>query len=231
MSSRVETLKKEITKHNKAYWSDDKPEISDTEYDRLVRELTDIAPDDDFLKQLGEETVEDDVMESSFEKIQHPEVMLSLDKAYTRDEYEHWRSGKRDIIAMAKMDGLAIRLVYVKDGDSYVLKQAVTRGKKKYGFDVTENVKMIKDIPQWVTVPNYVKVGKTFEVRGEIYMKKSVFKKLVSQGQKLSNCRNAASGAMKQKDLKIVRDRNLNFFAYNANGIYEDDLTAIFCCA
>ena len=170
-------------------------------------------------------------------KIVHDAVMGSLEKITFDDEFdnvdslEKWcrKFGKnKGITVTPKIDGLAVRLVY----NNGVLVMAATRGNGMIGQDVTDNIKHIESIPNTIKYKNYV------EIRGEIYMKKSVFHmirdKMIANGEDApANPRNMASGSLNQKDPYGTAERPLHFFAYDVRGIknwadYEIDAVESF---
>lgn len=187
--------------HSEKYFSDAEPEITDAEFDALVGELKSLDPNHEVLSEVGAEP-------SYGKKVFHPTLMGSLDKINTRVALDNWINvvgTNEKFTIMPKVDGLAVRLVY-ENGE---LALAATRGNGEVGQDVTDNVRMIDSIP---TLLN----GFTGELRGEIYMKKSVFKSFAKQGgRKFANPRNAASGSLCQKDPKKTGERQLNFLCYD----------------
>lgn len=217
--SRMEFLQAELSRHAELYYQFEKPEISDTEYDLMFRELLDLesahpewVATDSITQRVGAAPVE------GFEQWRHGVPMLSLDNAFGAEELADFDTrlkrflGREDSIEYLvelKYDGLSLSLNY-EDG---VLIRAVTRGDGTTGEVVTTNALTIRDIPL------RLKAEFTGEVRGEIIMFKSVFSSLNEEriGRGLSpfaNPRNAASGGMRQLDSRLVAERRLNFFAY-----------------
>jgi len=194
-------LEREIRRHNKLYFELAKPVISDYEFDRMVERLKKLKADSQVLKEIGS-----DLGEGRGKKIFHSSPMLSLDKCYNLDDLMDWAAKlEGDVVASPKIDGLAIAIQYDADGE---LHQAETRGDGVKGEDITANVRMIPDIP--AQVPEG-----PLEVRGEVYMRKSVFAKYHDT---FANTRNLAAGAVKQKDPKKTGEYQLNFFAYELIG-------------
>jgi DNA ligase (NAD+) len=193
---RIQELVEQITYHTEKY-SQGIPEISDAEFDVLIEELKNLDPENDALKLLGKNL-------GYGKKVKHPQMMGSLNKAKTWEELLEWAKacGHRggSFVLMPKIDGCAIRLEY-KEGE---LVLAATRGDGSEGQDVTDNAKMINGIP-WI-ISNF-----TGEIRGEVYMRKSVWEKMGSG----SNPRNCAVGSLLQKDPKITGERNLDFLVYD----------------
>ena len=202
----VSELEKEIRRHNRLYFELAAPEISDTEFDRMVERLKELKPDSPVLHEIGS-----DLGQGRSKKVSHSSPMLSLDKCYNLDDLMDWASKvKGDLVATPKIDGLAIAVHYGAQGQ---LSQAETRGDGTKGDDITANVRQIRDIPQ--------DIGQgPIEVRGEVYMKKSVF---AGYHETFANPRNLAAGALKQKDPKKTADYRLSFFAYELIGLSLSD--------
>ena len=217
-------LAKAIAHHNRRYHAEDAPEISDADYDALVRrnaELEEAFPhlvrDDSPSKLVGH-----DVAASPLSKVAHEVRMMSLDNAFTDEEVEEFVARVRRFLnlpdstevamtAEDKIDGLSCSLRY----ESGKLVRAATRGDGQVGEDVTANVAMIADIPQQLIGA----VPAVFEVRGEVYMAKSDFVALNSAqedagGKLFANPRNAAAGSLRQKDARVTASRPLRFLAH-----------------
>jgi DNA ligase (NAD+) len=226
LASRAEELRRLIEHHNYRYHVLDSPEISDSEYDKLFRELRDIeqehpelATADSPTQTVGGPPVE------GFAPYRHAASMLSLDNAFGHEELrsfdERVRKGleaESDIeyFAELKFDGASISLTY-QDG---ILQVGATRGDGVTGEDVTHNAKTVRGIPLRLRelLPGRI------EVRGEVVMLKSVFEEinLVKQekGEQLfANPRNAAAGGLRQLDSRLTAARKLNFFAYGLGAV------------
>ena len=235
---RVERLRKIIRYHDYLYYVLDSPEISDAEYDQLLRELKNleeqypelITPDSP-TQRVGirpDEVPEGipphlaELAQKTFEEVRHSTPMLSLDNAMDETELRDWvkrvykdlGTEKVEFVCEPKLDGLAVELVY----EEGFLRVAATRGDGLVGENVTENVRTVKAIPKVLEgAPEYL------EVRGEVYMTKEAFKRLNEKqraaGEKeFANPRNAAAGSLRQLDPKVTAGRELDFFAY-AHGI------------
>ena len=238
--ARAQQLRKEINRHNQRYYQLDAPQISDFDYDMLMRELQDIeaaCPElitvDSPTQRVGSEPL------STFQQVKHRVPMLSLDNAFGLEEFRSFDSRVRknlqddsdvEYIIEPKLDGLAISLLY-KQGR---LVQAATRGDGKTGEDVTENVKTIGAIPLLLSGNDY---PPELEVRGEVFMPLSGFELLNKQATKngtklFANPRNAAAGSLRQLDSKITSQRPLAFYVYGVgycDGMtMPDTLTALF---
>jgi len=197
----VEELEKLVRYHNRLYFVEKRPEISDQEFDILVETLRKKAPNSKVLNEIGSDLTEEGI------KIRHQVPMLSLDKAYDEETMANWASKiEGEIIVSPKIDGNAISIRYDSSGNLYV---AATRGNGIEGEVVTENIKMVDAIPKKVSTPNV-------EVRGEIYMPLSVFNKYFAG--EFANPRNLAAGAIKQKDPTKTKGYRLSFMGYDLLG-------------
>lgn len=229
MPDSVKELVEKIRYHNKKYWIDHKPEITDPEYDKLIESLRVIEPFNPVL----DEIVEDDAPAA---KVKHEVPMLSLEKVFTADDIFKFGNSngafggnKQDmgIVASYKIDGSSCSLLY-EDGK---LVRAATRGNGKEGDDVTANAKVIFGIPH--TIESQVGKKRRFEVRGEIYMSNASFRENVDRIKALivagkatdadlpANPRNYCAGSMKHHDANITRERKLSFMAY---GLIMDEM-------
>jgi DNA ligase (NAD+) len=207
----VAELEKEVRHHNELYFKYAKPVISDYEFDRMVERLKKLKPDSPVLHEIGS-----DIEEARGKKVQHSSPMLSLDKCYKMEDLMDW-AGKleEDIVVSPKIDGLAIAIHYNDAGSLYL---AETRGDGVKGDDITANVRQIGDIPKKIS-------GHSLEVRGEVYMKLSVFKRYHTE---FANPRNLAAGALKQKNPEKTKEYNLNFFAYEILGKdFKDEMERV----
>jgi len=222
-ANRLMRLAKEIAKHNRLYHTQDAPEISDADYDALVRENNALeAQFPHLIRADSPNKLVGAAPAGHLTKITHAKPMLSLDNAFADEDVVDFVGRVRRFLNLAddaevvltaepKIDGLSCSLRY--EGGTLVM--AATRGDGQVGEDVTANVRTIADIPQQITgnVPN------VFEVRGEVYMSKSDFDAInaraEAEGTKLfANPRNAAAGSLRQKDAKITAARPLRFLAH-----------------
>ncbi len=217
-------LARKIAKHNRLYHAEDAPEISDADYDALVRrnaELEAAFPQliraDSPSRLVGHE-----VAASPLSKVAHEVRMMSLDNAFSDEEVEDFVARVRRFLALPadaevamtaedKIDGLSCSLRYEQGR----LVRAATRGDGQVGEDVTPNVATIPDIPQQLAG----EVPEVFEIRGEVYMAKSDFLALNAaqeeKGDKVfANPRNAAAGSLRQKDASVTASRPLRFLAH-----------------
>ena len=234
-SARHAELVALIEYHNERYHVDDAPEISDAEYDELVRELRAIEADDPRLATPDSPTQRVGAgMAETFSPVQHRVPMTSLDNAMDRDELLAW--GERVIKGLEdgaevryacelKIDGLAMSLRY----ENGVLVQAATRGDGKVGEDVTANVATIAVVPKSLVATEEHAVPPVLEVRGEVYLPVEAFERLkaakelenaerIAAGRKPEpvpvNPRNAGAGSLRQKDASVTAERGLAFWAY-----------------
>jgi DNA ligase (NAD+) len=198
--ARADELEQLIAHHNQAYWDRAAPEISDVEYDLLVRELASLRPESKVLSGMGPT--------ARFGKpVRHREPMLSLDKCYSPEGLADWLSDfEGDVTVTPKLDGIACSLRY----ENGKLRLAATRGDGLEGDDITQNAHGIADIPK--AIPQ----TESLEVRGEVFMKLSVFQRFKEEG--MANPRNLAAGAIKQKDKEKSAAYNLSFAAYDLIG-------------
>lgn len=223
--TRIEELRKEIEKHNYLYYVLDNPEISDSEYDKLFRELLELEEKyPEFKSPLSPtQKIGGKVLEG-FGKVKHSLPMLSLENVFSKDEFQAWLKrvddylGERypgDFCIEPKLDGVAVEIVY-EDG---ALKEASTRGDGVTGEDITENIKTIKQVPLQLRASETTVIPKLIEIRGEVFITKENFKKLNSERAKeneelFANPRNAAAGSLRQLDTRITAKRPLEFKAH-----------------
>jgi len=216
---RIEELSKQLHEHNHRYYVLNAPLISDQQFDFLLRELEQLENQFPQFKNPFSPTqrVGGDITDK-FEKVQHKSAMLSLSNSYNKEEIQEWASraialaGKEiEFVMELKYDGVAIALWY----ENGRLIRALTRGDGQVGEDVVQNAKTIKAIPISLSgqFPN------EFEIRGEIFMPKSVFLKLneerVEAGEeRYANPRNTCAGTLKQQDSAAVAKRNLDCYLY-----------------
>ncbi len=218
---KIETLQK----HNQAYYDDSAPIISDSDYDRLKKEIIDFEKKYDFLKDSKSPSLIVGFRPSkNFRKLKHRVPMLSLNNAFDRDDLFNFEkkiinylnknnSFKIEYSAEPKIDGISASLIY-KNGK---FETGLSRGDGKEGEDITENLKTIKDIPINILEDNF---PKEIDIRGEVFIKNSDFKKI---SNKFANPRNAASGSLRQKNPNETKKIPLKFIAY-AFG-YENNLS------
>ncbi len=228
VENEVERLRDEIRYHEHRYYVLNDPEISDFEFDKLMRRLQDLEREhpelvtaDSPTQRVGGAPAEE------FPKVRHSVPMISLDNTYSVDELRDFDrrvrelSGRSrvDYVGELKLDGLSMTLTY----EQGVLKQGVTRGDGVTGEEVTANVKTIRAVPLRVDRKRTALLGPEafdrFEVRGEVIMPRGAFEKLNAQREaagepKFANPRNSAAGTMRLLDSKIVAERQLDMYLY-----------------
>ncbi len=213
---RIEELKEILNQASIDYYVNDNPKMEDYEYDRLMAELIDLEEKNPDLKTPDSPTnrIGGEVL-SKFEKVVHPNKMMSLADAFSYDELKDFDKRVKAVAPNAtylcelKIDGLSVSLRY----ENGVLRLGATRGNGSVGENITHNVKTIKSIPLKLSKPL------TLEVRGEIFMPRDSFIKLnlereENEEELFANCRNAAAGSVRQLDSKVAASRNLDAFLY-----------------
>ncbi|PIU42167.1 MAG: DNA ligase (NAD(+)) LigA [Candidatus Omnitrophica bacterium CG07_land_8_20_14_0_80_42_15] len=219
---QLEKLKKEIRRHDRLYYVENRPEIDDSEYDKLMRQLKDlegqfpdlITPDSPTQRVGGEPT-------KVFPQVKHLVPMLSMDNTYSPEELKEFDQrvrknlpGERiEYVVELKFDGVSVSLLYK---NSRFMKGA-TRGDGAIGDDVSNNLKTIRSIP--LVLEDEEATPRLFEVRGEVYMRREELLKLNEEKERIgeplfANPRNAAAGSLKLLDPKIVAERGLDIFIY-----------------
>lgn len=229
IEKKIEELRKTLRYHSDRYYNDDAPEIEDYEYDMMMRELKKLeekypeydAPDSPTKKVGG-------VADNSFESVTHSVRMESLQDAFSKDELREFSNRVEDTVSDVnyvvepKIDGLSVSLEY-RDG---VFLRGSTRGNGDVGEDVSGNLRVIHNIP--------LKLNKSIpyiEVRGEVYMPKKSFERVVDRqiinGEKpFKNPRNAAAGSLRQKDSSVTASRGLDIFVFNIQQIEGVELSS-----
>ncbi len=227
VQTRVTDLRKQINRHDRLYYAKASPEISDAEYDALMRELRSIEQahpelisEDSPTQRVGGEPAE------GFDEVTHRLPMMSLGNAFDEDELVAWHSRVADQLEAAefemvcelKFDGLAVSLTY----ENGVLTRGATRGNGLVGEDVTSNLRTIRSIPLRLSGAG---IPALLEVRGEVIFPKSKFVEFnrlrESQGLPVYvNPRNTASGSLRQLDPQMTAERPLDIFVYSV-GYYE----------
>ena len=216
MNKRMNELVALLNRYATEYYTSDNPSVSDSEYDRLYRELVELetAYPDQVLADSPTHRVGGKVLDG-FEKYSHQYPLYSLQDAFSREELEAFDARVRKEVAHPtyicelKIDGLSISLTYKKG----ILVAGATRGDGSIGENITENLKRVKDIP--LTLPEELDIT----VRGECYMPRASFDKVNQARQEngepeFANPRNAAAGTLRQLDTAVVAKRNLATFLY-----------------
>ena len=217
---RMRELERELEHHSYKYYVENAPEISDFEFDALLRELQELearhpeeADPNSPTKRVGSD------LTTEFQSVEHRYAMQSLSNTYSSEELGEWidrirrEIGDVEFVCELKFDGTAISLTY----ENGALLRAVTRGDGRRGDDVTNNVRTIATIPLKLRGEGYPSM---FEIRGEIYMPYASFDRLNSEREAageplLANPRNAAAGTLKQQSSKVVAERGLDCTLYH----------------
>ncbi len=220
ISEQIQQLRNSLQYYNKKYYDEDESEISDFTYDRMLRQL-------ETLEQAYPEYDDPDSpthrvggsVSAKFSPVTHPWPLESLQDVFSFEELQEFyeRVNASEYIVEYKIDGLSVSLEY----ENGVFVRGATRGDGTVGEDVTDNLRMIADIPKWVA-----NAPDRLVVRGEVYLRRSIFEKLNTQrellGQPpLANPRNAAAGSLRQLDREVTRQRELSIFCFNIQNSAE----------
>lgn len=225
-AKKIEALREKIRRHEYLYYVVDQPEISDAEFDELMRELKgleaehpDLITADSPTQRVGGKPRE------GFVKVPHSSPMLSLDNTYNEEELRDWErrvhelSGRQDVdyVCELKLDGMSLALIY-EDGK---LVRGITRGDGSVGEDVTLNVRTVRSVPLSISKENLKKAGipADFEVRGELLMPLAAFKRMNEERESkglssFANPRNATAGTVRQLESRVTAERRLDYFSY-----------------
>jgi DNA ligase (NAD+) len=222
---KVEKLREEIRHHDYRYYVLNQPEISDREYDDLVKKLKELEKEqpqlitpDSPTQRVGEKPL------IGFKTVKHRVAMLSLDNTYSSEEIEEWDrrvhkglpGGKAEYVVELKIDGVGVSLTYEKG----IFLVGATRGDGVTGDDITQNLKTIKSIPLRFLTTDSSQLPDLIEVRGEVFMERGEFEKLNAEKKKkgealFANPRNAAAGSLKLLDSRLTAGRKLNCFIHS----------------
>ena len=225
---RARQLRAELWFHNDQYYDQDAPVISDAQYDALMQELRELETAYPECRSANSPTQRVGGSPSDrFPQVQHPIPMLSLGNAFSRDELEAWHERVKDLldgrpfrmVAELKIDGLAVRLVYINGH----LALGATRGNGRIGEDVTANLRRVADIPHQLS--GYI--PERLEVRGEVYLPLNIFHTMNAERERngeplYANPRNTAAGTIRQLDPEVVASRNLAVWIYSLNDSDDD---------
>lgn len=226
VEKKIESLREKIRHQEYLYYVLDQPEISDTDFDKMMRQLKDleaqnpglVTPDSPTQRVGGKPR-------EGFVKVAHSSPMLSLDNTYSEDELRAWErrvhelSGRKDIdyVCELKLDGMSLALIY----EAGRLARGITRGDGSIGEDVTLNVRTVRSIPLSIDTGKLKAAGmpSDFEVRGELLMPTAAFKKLNAERERdglatFANPRNFSAGTVRQLDATVTAQRRLDFFPY-----------------
>ncbi|QNN22329.1 NAD-dependent DNA ligase LigA [Planctomycetales bacterium ZRK34] len=244
VKQRIESLREQLDRHNRLYYVEASPEVSDQKYDQLLKELEaleadhpDLITSDSPTQRVGGEPIE------GFETVEHAAPMMSIDNTYDEDELRRWAqrvskglAGEGDqlfgdaaqFVCMSKIDGVAVSLRYEKGQFT----QALTRGDGRRGDDITANVKTIRAVPLTLKGSNKHPVPDSIDIRGEVFMTFATFDRINAerdeQGLPLfANPRNFTAGTLKQLDPKVTASRSLHFYAHSL-GIIQKKVSGTF---
>ncbi len=228
----IEKLREKIRKYDYLYYVLNEPEVSDFEYDQLLKKL-------ELLEKNHPELVTPDsptqrvggIASSTFNPVKHSAPMLSLDNTYSDEEFKDWYDRVQkalkgefiEFVVELKIDGLSANLVYEKG----LLTVGATRGDGETGEDVTHNIKTVRSISLRLLGDN---PPSFLEVRGEVYMEKKAFlelnKRILRSGEEVfANARNAAAGSLRQKNSKVTAERPLKFLLHSLGSISGKQFT------
>ena len=218
--NKQEYLTNLLDEASKKYYNGEDSGISDTDFDIMLRELFELEKANNFVYPNSPTQRVGSDIQDGFKKGAHPSPMLTIENTYNDEGLQEWADkmhkenyGEETYLIGTKFDGVSLEVKYVNG----VLVQALTRGDKNIGDDVTENARTIRDIP--LTIP----YKETFYVRGEVMLPKTRLEKINAEREangeeKFSNCRNACSGSLKQLNPKVTAQRGLIFRAWDCIG-------------
>ncbi len=229
IEKKIKKLSALINHHDKRYYVENKPEVSDQEYDRLMNELKRLEQAHPKLATPDSPTqrVSGQVLEG-FKSVAHRVPMLSMDNTYSAEEIEAFdervrknlKVGSLDYVVELKIDGVSVSLLY--DNGRFI--QGATRGDGFKGDDITVNLKTIRSLPLSVSAKKGAKKPELFEARGEVYMPRKAFLKINKEKEKqgedvFANPRNAAAGSLKLLDSSLVSKRHLDMCIYGVGHV------------
>src|ERR1700739_1877442 len=226
LEKKIESLREKIRHHEYLYYVLDQPDISDAEFDKLMRQLKDVEAQhpelitaDSPTQRVGGKPRE------GFVKVAHSSPMLSLDNTYNEDELRAWErrvhelTGRKDVdyVCEMKLDGMSLALIY-EDGK---MGRGITRGDGSVGEDVTLNVRTVRSVPLSIAKEKLKKTGlpPDFEVRGELLMPTAACTKVNEERERkglatFANPRNFTAGTVRQLDANVTAERRMDFFPY-----------------
>ena len=235
VEKRIKELRKIVEYHAKKYYDEDKPEITDFEYDMMMLELR--ALESQFPELISTESLTQKVggtVKDGFQKVEHEVPLQSLQDVFNFEEIENFDERVRKqakengienpkYVVETKIDGLSAALEYINGK----LVRGATRGNGLVGEDVTENLKTIKTIPQ--ELPENINIT----VRGEVFISKKNFDKMNQEREEneeelFANARNAAAGSLRQLDSNITKNRPLDIYIFNVQKIENKEFNSHF---
>jgi DNA ligase (NAD+) len=226
LEKKIEGLREKIRHHEYLYYVLDQPEISDTDFDKLMQRLKDMEAEHPELLAVDSPTQRvGGKPREGFVKVAHSSPMLSLDNTYSEEELRAWErrvhelGGRKEIdyVCELKLDGMSLALIY--EGGKLV--RGITRGDGSVGEDVTLNVRTVRSVPLSIPKEKLKKAGipEDFEVRGELLMPTAAFKKVNEERERkglatFANPRNFTAGTVRQLDANVTAERRMDFFPY-----------------
>ncbi len=237
LAARADKLRRAIERHNRLYYNEAAPEISDADYDRLFQELAKLEEEHPELRTPDSPTQRvGSAPSEGFSSVQHRVPMLSLANAFDEEDVTAFDRRVREGLeaeaveysAELKFDGLAVTLAY----ENGLFVQGATRGDGAMGEDVTPNLRTVRSIPLRL---DGRKLPRLIEVRGEVLMTRKDFdiinKRAAEAGEKtFVNPRNAAAGGLRQLDPRLTAQRRLSFFAYGIGAVEGFELPPTHAC-
>jgi DNA ligase (NAD+) len=226
VEKQIEGLREKIRHHEYLYYVTDQPEISDADFDALMKQLKDLEAQHPALIRLDSPTQRvGGKPREGLVKVRHSSPMLSLDNTYNEDELRAWEqrvhelTGRSDVdyVCELKLDGMSLALIY-EDGK---LARGITRGDGSVGEDVTLNVRTVRSVPLSIPKEKLKKadIPGNFEVRGELLIPLASFKKMNEEREAkglslFANPRNATAGTVRQLESRVTAERRLDYFSY-----------------
>ena len=222
-SQIIDKYKKKLSllmKHNKFYFQDDNPKLSDAEYDNLKLEIINLEKENKFLKKLNiNQSMVGSPPSNKFKKIKHLKPMLSLSNAFEKNDIKNFiskinnflniKDKNIELFSEPKIDGISATLIY----ENGILIKGLSRGDGVTGEDILENLKTIEQIPKKLKSDNYPSL---LEIRAEIYIGKKDFENIKNN---FANPRNAAGGSLRQKNPNVTSKIPLKYFAYGFGAV------------
>ena len=210
---RIKDLIQEINKHKDLYYNQNRPEISDQEFDKIVDELETLEKETGFIMSNSPTQVTGYPVKSELKKVKHSHPMLSLAKTKNIIEFSGYCGNKPSMVSL-KMDGLSILITY----ENGQLVQAETRGNGEIGEDVTSNIKAFENVPLTIPYKDH------FEIEGEAIITYEDFEKInatLPKSEQYSNPRNLVSGSVRQLDPRVTKARHVKFIAWKVPGLIK----------
>ncbi len=214
IKKKIKILTKKIIKYSDYYFNKNKNLIKDEKYDLYLKKLINLEKKYPIYKKKNSPTeIINYKLNKNIKKEKHDIPMLSIKSVYTFKYIKKFfkkikkKYNNKEFCCELKIDGIAISLIYKKNK----LYKAITRGNGKYGENITDNIKVISSIPKKI----YNNYKNKIEIRGELFIKKKNFNKIIKTEKLFSNCRNLVSGTIRSLNTNLIKKRNLSFIAYD----------------